>query len=362
MDLVQLGWDSFFEKGYKEFIENNAKENNNYKIARIFGEARGFYKIYTEDGDYLAEVSGKMRFQSDERQDYPAIGDWVIASIRGKQENAIIHGILPRKSKFSRKEAGLKTNEQILTANVDTVFLVNALNNNFNVRRIERYLILAWESGAVPVIVLSKADLCEDIDQKVNEVELSAAGVPCYAVSTVTGQGIDELKKYFGEGKTVSLLGSSGVGKSTLINYLMEKEVQKTNSTRESDDRGRHTSTSREMFFIPEGGLIVDTPGMRELQLWNGDEGISETFTDIEELSKQCRFRDCTHENEPGCAVREAIEQGIISAERLANYRKLQKELRHIHKRQDAMARIAEKKQHKSKSKYDRRHAEGYEY
>lgn len=362
MDLTKLGWNSFFEKGYKEFIENNAKENIDYEPARIFSEARGYYKIYTKAGEYMAEVSGKMRFMAFEKRDYPAIGDWVVVSVRGNEENAIIHGVLPRKSKFSRKEAGLKTNEQILTSNVDTVFLVNALNNNFNVRRIERYLILAWESGANPVIVLSKADLCDDIDQKVNEVELSAIGVPCHVVSTVTGQGIDELKQYFSEGKTVSLLGSSGVGKSTLINFIMGREVQKTSSTRESDDKGRHTSTSREMFLLAEGGLIVDTPGMRELQLWNADEGISETFTDIEELSKQCKFRDCTHEKEPGCAVREAIEQGVISADRLTNYRRLQKELRHIQRKQDMLTRIVEKKQHQNKSKYSRKQSEAYDY
>lgn len=332
MNLNKIGWNSYFEAHY------TAKMQADYQAARVFAEHKHTYKLFTEIGEVSGEISGKLRFEAAGQEDFPAVGDWVLVSLRPEEKSATIHHILPRKSKFSRKAAGFVTEEQILAANIDTVFLVNALNKDFNVRRIERYLILAWESGANPVIILSKADLCDgggdEIDAKVRAVEAAAPGVPIHVISAVYGTGIEELKQYLKEGHTVTLLGSSGVGKSTLLNYFTGSDTMKVQSIREDDDKGKHTSTHRELFLLPEGGLMIDTPGMRELQLWNCSEGISETFSDIESIAKSCAYRNCKHRNEPGCAVLDNISQGILPLERLHNYNKLQKELLFLEKKQ----------------------------
>lgn len=351
MDLKHIGWNEFFQKNYENMTEYNLYKDNGYKLGRVCTEQRGLYKIYTEDGETMGEVSGKLRFSALSREDYPAVGDWVVISRINNGESAIIHEVLPRKSKFSRKAAGLKTDEQILAANVDTVFLVNSLNGNFNPRRIERYLTLAWDSGADPVIVLSKSDLCDDIDEKVVQAEEAAPFVPVHVTSTETGFGMEELNQYFTEGKTVALLGSSGVGKSSIVNSIIGSEVQKVGDVRKKDDKGRHTSTYREMFVLPQGGLLIDTPGMRELQMWEGSEGLSDTFSDIEELASGCRYRDCRHENEPGCAVKKAIEEGLLSEERLESYKKLLKELKYFNRKQETLTRIMEKKKQKKNYK-----------
>lgn len=310
------------------------------------------YKLGTEVGEVIGEISGKYRFEILEQEQYPAVGDWVVISLRAEEKRATIHKILPRKSKFSRKVAGIETREQIVASNVDTVFLVNALNNDFNIRRIERYLIMAWESGAEPIIVLSKADLCEDLDEKIMETEMTAVGVPIHVISTVDGRGLEELKQYTKPGKTIALLGSSGVGKSTLVNYLAGEELQKTKEVREYDDRGRHTSTSREMFVLDSGAIMIDTPGMREMQLWGGSEGISEAFEDVEEIASQCRFADCKHKKEPGCAVKQAIEEGRLSEERFESYIKLQKEICIAERKQAVIERTKGKKKSKEYLKY----------
>lgn len=310
------------------------------------------YKLYTEAQEVLAEISGKFRFEVLEQEEYPAVGDWVVISLRAEEKRATIHKVLPRKSKFSRKVAGLETREQIVAANVDKVFLVNALNRDFNIKRIERYLIMAWESGADPVIILSKADLCDDLEEKLMEVERTAVGVPIHVISTVDGRGLDELNQYLIPGRTIALLGSSGVGKSTLINHLAQKELQKTNEVREYDDRGRHTSTSREMFVLDSGTIMIDTPGMREIQMWSGEEGITEAFEDIEKLAARCKFTDCKHKKEPGCAVREAIENGTLSSERFESYIKLQKEIRIAERKQALVEKSKKNKKSKEYLKY----------
>lgn len=347
-NLKDLGWNEYFDNNFKPF------EKQGFTVARVFTEYTHIYKLYTEFGEISGEISGKMRYAAMDQDEFPSVGDWVVVTIRLDEKKATIHNILPRKSKFSRKVAGINTTEQIVASNIDTVFLVNALNRDFNIRRIERYLIMAWESGAKPVILLSKADVCTDIEEKVAETNVVAMGVPIHIVSTIDGRGLNELNQYLNPGETVALLGSSGVGKSTLLNYLAGKEVQITKEVRECDDRGRHTSTFREMFMLDSGAMIVDTPGMREMQMWGGSEGIEEAFTDIEELNTQCKFSNCNHKGEPGCAIKQAIANGLITEERVNSYSKLQKEIKFMENKQNIIAKIHENKKSKEYLKYKR--------
>ncbi|MFN6566221.1 ribosome small subunit-dependent GTPase A [Dendronalium sp. ChiSLP03b] len=297
-----------------------------------------------------------MRHRATQPQDFPAVGDWVVIRIRESEGRATIHEILPRKSKFSRKTVGSKTEEQIVAANVDTVFLVSGLDGDFNLRRIERYLILAWESGANPVIVLNKADLCNSLEDCLAQVEAVAIGVPVAVLSATSNQGLDALKPYLKPGQTVALLGSSGVGKSTITNQLKGAVVQTVQAVRQGDDRGRHTTTHRELILLPTGGLIMDTPGMREIQIWSGDEGLQETFADIETLAQKCRFRNCQHNNEPGCAVQQALVEERLDYSRFLSYQKLQKELNYLARKQDQRSQLAEKERWKKIHKAMRNH------
>ncbi|WNR46379.1 ribosome small subunit-dependent GTPase A [Paenibacillus roseipurpureus] len=338
MNKVELGWHSFFEKSW----ESRWNEEG-YVAGRVSLEHKHMYRIQTEAGEMLAEVSGKMRHNAERREDYPAVGDWVVASLREGEQRAVIHGILPRRSKFSRKVAGQVIEEQIVAANVDTVFLVMALNQDFNVRRMERYLVMAWESGANPVIVLSKADLCPNPNELAAEVASVAIGVPIHIISSAENRGLDELRDYMSPGSTVALLGSSGVGKSTLVNRVYGRDILNTGDIRLGDDKGKHTTTHRELILLPDGGILIDTPGMRELQLWNASEGIGTSFQDVEELTEQCFFQDCKHENEPKCAVKAALEQGALAAERFQSYVKLQKELAYLARKEDKGLQAAEK-------------------
>ncbi|UFU01145.1 ribosome small subunit-dependent GTPase A [Radiobacillus kanasensis] len=341
MNLQTLGFNQQIEEEAQSFLAEG------YSIGRVSSEFKGMYKVLAENGELLAEISGKLKFQANERQDYPAVGDWVVLSVREEEGKATIHAILPRKSKFSRKVAGHTTEEQIVATNIDTIFLVQSLNNDFNPRRIERYLIMAWESGANPVIVLSKLDLCEDLEDKILEVENVAFGVPIHPVSSKERIGIDALYEYVSPGETVALLGSSGVGKSSLINTLVGDEVMSVKEVREDDDRGRHTTTHRELIPIPSGGILIDTPGMRELQLWESEHSMEQSFEDISALSDQCKFRDCTHNQEPGCAVKEAIQNGTLKQDRLDSYFKLQRELEYLERKADKRAQLQEKERWK---------------
>ncbi|MDM5154560.1 ribosome small subunit-dependent GTPase A [Bacillus sp. DX1.1] len=343
--LESFGWDSFFE-------DQSLKQ---YEVGRILLEHKHMYRVMCEDGECVAELSGKFRHETLVKGDYPAVGDWVHIKKIQDENKAIIHSVFPRRSSFSRQAAGEKTAEQIIAANVDYLFLVNALNADFNVRRIERYLLLAYESGAAPVVVLTKSDLCEDVEQKILETEAVAIGVPIFAVDSVQQEGIHSLQQFVASGKTIALVGSSGAGKSTLLNALIGSEVAKTGGIREGDSKGRHTTTHRELFQLPNGGLVVDTPGMRELQLWEGSGAIHATFSDIEEVAKECRFRDCEHENEPGCAVRSAIDNGVLAANRLLNYKKLQREISYAMRKQDPVLARAERDKWKKMTKQHRK-------
>jgi ribosome biogenesis GTPase len=293
----------------------------------------------TDQGQVLGEITGKMRYNNK----FPAVGDWVVVDSQVGEERAIIHDILPRKSKFSRNMAGTKDGEQIVAANIDTVFIVTSLNQDFNLRRLERYLTIAWNSGAKPVIVLNKSDLCSDAEAKKTEVEGVAFGVPIHIVSSLTEQGLDQLKEYLEVGQTVALLGSSGVGKSTIINKIIGTEKMAVNDIRTDDDKGKHTTTHRELILLENRGVVIDTPGMREIQLWDDSEGLKESFEDIEELARNCKFNDCQHESEPSCAVKKAIEQGNLLEERLESYRKLERELLYMERKKKYGAQRAAK-------------------
>jgi ribosome biogenesis GTPase len=326
--LAQLGWNDELATQIEPL---------GLEPARVVAQHRGAWEIATEKDDRLVGVTGRLRHAA-EQGELPVVGDWV--GLRDDQIDAVV----PRRSKFSRKTPFTEVSEQVLVANVDVAFLVMGLDErDFNVRRLERYLTTAWEGGATPVIVLNKADLAEDLDAQLAQTESVAFGVPVHVVTAVAGEGVEVLRPYLAGAGTGVLLGSSGVGKSTLINALAGEERFATGEVR-SDGRGRHTTTHRELILLPGGGVLIDTPGLRELQLWDADEGLDRAFADIAELMLECRFSDCAHDTEPGCAVQAALEDGSLPADRWESYLKLQRELAHLERKLDPRLRAEERK------------------
>jgi len=350
--LSRLGWGPDLEHEFEQYAAAGLVPG------RVAVQHRGAYDVCTEQGYVRAGLPGRMLHGADDAADLPAVGDWVAldAPVGGI---STIRAVLTRRTAFVRTIASDQhrlSEQQVVAANVDVVFLVSALVDDYNLRRLERYLVLAWESGAEPVVVLTKSDLCDDVDGAVAEVESIAIGVPVHAVSNVTGEGVDELRPYFTGNRTVAALGSSGVGKSTLINSLSGSEVAATGEIRQ-DGRGRHTTTRRELLAVPGGGFFLDTPGMRELQLSEATGGVEEAFDDVTELAAMCRFNDCAHDSEPDCAVQEALRDGRLDPERWSSYRKLQRELAMLERKLDARARSEERKKWRRFSKAQRRDA-----
>ena len=319
--------------------------------ARVVEEQRGSYRLLCEDTEYLAELAGRLRHRAGARAGLPAVGDFVRAvAVAPGTGRAVIHEVLPRWSRISRGAAGNPTEEQVLAANVDTAFIVTSLNLDLNPRRLERYVALVRNGGVAPVILLNKADLCADAATAVTEVAAATPGVAVHAMSAWLGQGLEALTPYLAPGKTCVLLGSSGTGKSTIVNHLLGEEALRVSPVRENDGRGRHTTTHRELLRLPGGALLIDTPGLREIQLWTSDEdgGLEQAFGDITSLATACRFKDCEHRTEPGCAVKAAVAEGTLEPGRLASHAKLQRELAFLERRQDKRARSEHKKKYRS--------------
>ena len=315
MNLEQFGWSGFFESQFAEGTPG--------RVGRVASANHGRFLVWIEDGEVDAGVSGLMRKNS---LLWPAVGDWVVL----REDGAVVVKVLERRTKLSRKQPEREVREQVLAANIDVLFIVSGLDRDYNERRIERYLVMAQESGARPVILLNKADLAEelalDLDEVVRRTERVSPGIRVLPLSAISDHGLDALPAQLAAGETAALIGSSGVGKSTILNRLLGDELQRTTAVRAGDDRGRHTTTSRELFRMPGGWLLMDLPGLREVQLWASPEGLADSFDDIQALARNCRFRDCAHAGEPGCAV----EGAGLDPARLANYLKMQKELAHL--------------------------------
>ena len=344
--------EKFESYGYTDYYKKQVQELNinaaNLLPARIIEVQREKYKIIHEFGENFAILKSSL-FYNDENIVFPTIGDFVLV-MRNSHGDDIIYKVLERKSKFSRMDTW-NSKEQVVATNFDYVFIITSLNHDFNIKKMERYLASAWQSGGTPIIILTKSDLCHDYSVYEEQLEDVAIGVPIFAVSSLTGEGLAELENYIKPSSTIVFLGSSGVGKSSLVNAIAGEDIMKVNDIRDDDSKGRHTTTHRQLIMLENGTMIIDTPGMRELGLWHVSEGLSTTFSDIEEIASRCKFGDCSHNTEPKCAVREAIENGELSTERWNNYIKLEKEAKFAEKKEKVNIMLKEKSKLKEISK-----------
>jgi ribosome biogenesis GTPase len=346
VNLIDYGYDDKFKNELDKLKEKE------YLAARVVRQEKGCYHVQCEYGEVTAEVSGKLRYNTKSISDFPAVGDWVAIKLINEDKSAIIYSVLPRKSSLTRKAPisggrkvrdinGMKmviggsTEEQVIAANIDILFFVMSLDNDYSLKRMERYLTVGWNSGATPVIILNKTDLCTDLDEKLSEIEKISIGVNVHCISAMKNEGIEELRQYIDIGKTIGLFGSSGVGKSTISNCFLRSDKLMTGEVREKDSKGRHTTTWRELILLPEGGVIIDTPGMREFQVWLDQDEFDIKFEDIKNIESQCKFNDCSHKKEPGCAIKKALQHGILSKERYENYLKMQIEVDYLNHRRN---------------------------
>jgi ribosome biogenesis GTPase len=330
LQLSDLGWNDTFAAAYEPW-----RSKADVQPGRVGIEFNQIFRIYVDGGEIDAITAGRLKHRARGRAELPAVGDWVAVRKRPDEDRGVIVDVLPRRSAFTRRAAGEPTGEQVVAANLDVVFVVMGLDRDYNLRRLERYLLMARESGASPAIILTKPDLCPDLSAHLNEVTTLAGDVVVHVLNPRAGEGLEHLRQHLAPGRTAALLGSSGVGKSTIINRLVDADVRRTQEVRPADSRGRHTTSHRELIVLPGRGLIIDTPGMRELQLWDASESVKETFEEIEALAPGCHFADCRHRDEPRCAVKAALAEGKISADRLESYLKVQDELAELARQQE---------------------------
>lgn len=339
MNLENMGWDNYFSGHFAQYLDKG------FFPARVISQQKSSYILRAENGIVNGKLSGRYRYSAVSHKDYPVVGDWVAAQMIEGSSQAIIYALLPRRNGFARKlpiSGGRKIRngqivgglieEQIVAANIDTTFIVSGLDNNFNLQRLERYITLSYNSGANPVILLNKADLCTDIPVYQKQVQDIAIGIAVHPISVIKGMGMHIFSEYMLPGKTVVFLGSSGVGKSTITNFLLGEDKQRVNATSSANGKGMHTTTSKELFIHESGCMIIDTPGLRELQLWGDESALEKSFSDIVALAEKCKYHDCHHDKEPGCAIRQAIADNIITQERFESYMKQYGELSRLSK------------------------------
>lgn len=341
INIEQYGLDSFYRKEFEKFKESG------FEAGRISAEHKERYNVITRYGEITGEVTGRFLYDTDDPSDFPKTGDWVAVTYFEEDNKCIIHNLLKRRSHFSRGQAGKETGMQVIAANIDYIFIVQSFNSDFNINRIERYIVMTEEGRCRPVVIINKNDLADNPAEYLDRIKNRLKDIPLFSISCETGKGFNELKEFIAPGKTYALAGSSGVGKSSIINLLMNDTLQKTAGIRMSDGRGRHTTTRRELFLLPGGGIIIDTPGMREFSIRDSDISGSDIYSDIAEIAEGCRFKDCSHTHEAGCAVKDALDKGTISKGHLENYFKLKKESDYIDSLIDKNIYLERKKKEK---------------